>query len=52
LQFIQPQLKLLDLPGHLLRPTPELHSPQLGDQQLQVLDLRVARDQLLVLGEN
>ena len=52
LQFVQPQLQLLDLTVQLLRLTPELHPPQLGDQQLQVLDLVVARQQLFVLGQD
>src|SRR6185437_8893968 len=57
---------MLDLPLHPLRFTPELHPPQLGDQQLQLLDLCLARSELfifrlklhtleknlLVLGEN
>ena len=45
---VQPQLQLLDLTIQLLRFAPELHPPQLGDQQLQMLDLVVARLQLLV----
>ena len=48
-QLIQPQFQLLDLPGQLLRLAPELHPPQLGDQQLQMLDLRIARSQPLAL---
>jgi len=43
---------LLDLPVQLLRFAPELHSPQLGDQQLQPLDLLVPRGKLFVLGKN
>ncbi len=49
LQFVQPQLQLLDLTIQLLRLAPELHPSQLGDQQLQMLDFRVARSQLLVV---
>ena len=48
LQLVQPQLQLLDLTIQLLRLAPELHPPQLGDQQLQMLDLVVARSKLLV----
>ena len=43
-QFFQLQLKLLDLPLDLLRPAPELHALQLGDEQFQVLDLVIARE--------
>ena len=50
LQFIQPQLQLLDLPVQLLRLAPELHAPQLGDQQFQSVDLFVSRGQLLFFG--
>ena len=52
LQLVQPQLQLLDLTIQLLRLTPELHPPQLGDQQLQMLDLVVARQQLFVLRQD
>ena len=52
LQLVQPQLQLLDLTIQLLRLTPELHPPQLGDQQLQMLDLVVTRQQLFVLGQD
>src|SRR6266478_3534267 len=38
-----------DLPLDLLRAAPELHAPQLGDQQLQMLDLALVGDQLRVL---
>ena len=48
-QFFELQFQLLDLAIHLLRLAPELHAAQLGDQQLQMLDLGVARGQLLVL---
>jgi hypothetical protein len=50
LQFIQPQLQLLDLPVQLLRLAPELHAPQLGDQQFQPVDLFVSRGKLLFFG--
>ena len=43
-QFFQLQLQLFDLPLDLLRLAPELHPLQLGDQQLQVLDLLLARE--------
>ena len=43
-QVFQLQLKLFDLPLDLLRLASELHALQLGDQQLQVLDLVVARE--------
>src|SRR5437899_3752948 len=42
-QFVQPQLQLLDLPLQLLRLPPKLHPSQLRDQQLQALDLGLAR---------
>jgi len=41
---------LLDLPCQLLRPAPELHPPQLGNQQLQALDLGLTARQLFILG--
>src|SRR5579859_604889 len=50
-EFVQPQLQLLDLAVQLLRFAPELPPPQLGDQQLQVLDSVVARGQLRALGK-
>ncbi len=43
-KFIEPQLQLLDLAVQLFRFAPKLHAPQLGDQQLQVLDFAVARN--------
>ncbi len=49
-QFVELQLQLLDLPVQLLRPAPELHPPQLGNQQLQALDLGLPARQLFVLG--
>jgi len=42
-QFFQPQFQLLDLSLKLLRLPPELHAMQLGQQQLQILDLAPAR---------
>ena len=45
-QFVQLQLQLLDLPFQLLRLAPELHPPQLGDQQFQMFDLVVARSSI------
>jgi hypothetical protein len=44
------QLQLLDLPLPLFRASPELHPPQLGDQQLQAFDLRLSPCQLFLLG--
>ena len=38
-EFFQLQLKLFDLPFHLLRVPAELHRSQLSDQQLQPFDL-------------
>jgi len=52
LQLLQLQLQLLDLPIQLLGLAAELHPPQLGDQQLQVLDLVVPRQQLFMLRED
>ena len=39
-QLLEPQLELFDLPGHYqpLRGAAELHPPQLGDLELQLLD--------------
>ena len=48
LQFLQLQFQLLNLPFQLLRLASKLHAPQLGDQQLQVLDLALMREQLFV----
>jgi len=48
-QLLQPQLQLFDLPLQLLRLPPKLHPMQLGQQQLEMLDLAIPRDQLLVL---
>jgi hypothetical protein len=52
LQLVQAQFELFDLPRQFLGPAPELHPPQLGDQQLQMLDLCLARGQLLALPKN
>ena len=52
LQFFQLEFQLFDLPRHFLRLTTKLHAPQLGDQQLQMLDLIAMRKQLLVLTKN
>jgi hypothetical protein len=41
LQLFQPQLQLVDLARELLRGTTKLQPAQLGDHQLQVLDLDV-----------
>src|SRR5271157_5174872 len=51
LQFFQLQLQLFDLPFQLLRLPPKLHAPQLGDEQLQMLDLTFAREQPLLRGD-
>ncbi len=51
-QFLQPQFQLFDLPLQLLRFPPKLHAMQLGQQQLQMLDLTLPRDQLLVLRQD
>ena len=48
-QLFQLQFQLLDLPLQLLRLATELHAPQLGDQQLQMLDLALVREQLFML---
>jgi hypothetical protein len=40
---------LLDLPRQLLRLPSKLHALQFGDQQLQMLDLAFAPEQLLML---
>jgi hypothetical protein len=37
-QLLEPQLELLNLPGQPLRGAAELHPPQLGDLELQLLD--------------
>ena len=40
LQFLELQLQLFDPPGDPLRRPAELHPPQLGDLELQLLDLQ------------
>jgi hypothetical protein len=51
LEILQPKFQLLDLPCNLLRAAAELHAPQLGQQQLEVLDLGFPRQQTLVNGQ-
>ncbi len=43
------EFELFNLPLDLLRAAPELHAPQLGDEQFQMLDLALVGDQLRVL---
>jgi hypothetical protein len=43
-------LQHLDLPLQLLGLAPELHPPQLAQQQLQMLDLNLPPPQLLMRG--
>ncbi len=45
-QIFQPQFQLLDLLAQFFRASPELHSPQLRDQQLQILDFAFVGIQL------
>ena len=52
LEIFQPKFQLLDLPCDLLRAAAELHAPQLGQQQLEVLDLGFPRQQTLVNGHS
>ena len=42
-QLLEPQLELLNLPGQPLRGAAELHPPQLGDLELQLLDFEGAQ---------
>jgi len=49
LQFFELQFQLLDLAADLLTLGTEDHPPQLGDDQLQVLDLVVAAEKLVLL---
>jgi hypothetical protein len=49
LQFFELQFQLLDLATDLLALGAEDYPPQLGDDQLQVLDLGVAAKKLLLL---
>jgi hypothetical protein len=50
LEIFQSKLQLLDLACDLLRAAAELHAPQLGQQQLEVLDFGFPRQQALVNG--
>ena len=50
LQIFQPQFQLFDLPFQFLALGPKLHPPQLAQQQLQMLDLRLPPLQLLLRG--
>src|SRR5271170_1930255 len=49
LQFFELQFQLLDLTADLLALGAEDHPPQLGNDQLQMLDLVVAAEELLLL---
>ena len=51
-QFFELQFQLLDLALDLLRSAPELHAPELGDQQLQMLDLAAMREQFAMLRQD
>lgn len=58
LQFLEPEFQLLDLAADPLRRPAKLHSPQLGDLELQLLDLqrlelhrRLCRLQLALTGQ-
>jgi hypothetical protein len=58
LQFLEPEFELLDLAADPLRRPAKLHSPQLGDLELQLLDLqrlelhrRLCRLQLALTGQ-
>jgi hypothetical protein len=48
LQIFQSQFQLFDLPREFLALAPELHPPQLAQQQLQMLDLDLTPQQLLM----
>ena len=48
-QVFQPQFKLLNLVVELLALAPKLHPPQLQDEQFQILDFGVPRDEFGVL---
>ena len=43
LELLEPQLELFDLSRHPLRGATKLHPPQLGDLELQLLDLEGAQ---------
>ena len=51
-QFSQPQFQLRDLAIHLFGRSSELHPAKLGQQQLEMFDLRIAGKQLLVMDQN
>jgi hypothetical protein len=40
LQLLEPQFELVDLPGQSLRRAAELHPPQLGDLEFELLDFQ------------
>ena len=42
-QLLEPQFELLDLPGQPLRGAAELHPPQLGDLEFELLDFQGAQ---------
>ncbi len=48
LQIFQPQFQLFDLPLQFLGLAPELHPPELAQQQLQMLNLTLPPQQLLL----
>jgi hypothetical protein len=52
LQLFESQLQLFDLLCELLRFTPKLHALQSSDQQLQMLDFAISREQSLVLSDD
>jgi hypothetical protein len=52
LQLFELQLQLLDLLRDLLRLASELHALELGNEQLQMLELTIAREQLLMLSKD
>ena len=39
-QLLEPQFELLDVPGQSLRRAAELHPPQLGDLEFELLDFQ------------
>ena len=49
LEFFQPQLQLFYLPEHLLALGSEQQPLELGDEQLEALDLNRARTQRLLV---
>ncbi len=50
-ELFQLKFELLDLAADLLRAAAELHPPELGDQQLKMLDLSLVREQLGLLNK-